>query len=94
MATGLLNPTHIILLLLVALIILEPKPLPRARWSIGRGMREFKESITGQEDTPEQTQVYTPQPLRVQSRKPRQRAPATATAQQPVIPRTPVPRPP
>ena len=30
MTTGLLNPTHIILLLLVALIILGPKRLPQA----------------------------------------------------------------
>ncbi|HET7072824.1 MAG TPA: twin-arginine translocase TatA/TatE family subunit [Mycobacterium sp.] len=55
MTTGLLNPTHIILLLLVALIILGPKRLPQAGRSLGRGMREFRDGISGRDDPPEQT---------------------------------------
>jgi sec-independent protein translocase protein TatA len=37
----------LILILLVALIIFGPKRLPEMGRSLGRGMREFKESITG-----------------------------------------------
>ena len=86
MTTGLLNPTHIILLLLVALIILGPKRLPQAGRSIGRGMREFKEGISGQDDTPEQTQEYTtPAAPAALAHAPQPAAPATATAQQPAI---------
>ena len=55
MTTGLLNPTHIILLMLVALIILGPKRLPQAGRSLGRGMREFRDGISGRDDPPEQT---------------------------------------
>jgi sec-independent protein translocase protein TatA len=55
MTTGLLNPTHIILLLLVALIILGPKRLPQAGRSLGRGMREFRDGISGRDDPSEQT---------------------------------------
>lgn len=87
MTTGLLNPSHIILLLLVVLIILGPKRLPQAGRSIWRGMREFKEGISGQDDTPEQTQEYTAPaaPAALARAPPRPAAPATATAQQPAI---------
>ena len=37
----------LIVILLVALIIFGPKRLPEMGRSLGRGMREFKESITG-----------------------------------------------
>jgi sec-independent protein translocase protein TatA len=47
MTTGLLNPSHIVLLLLVALIILGAKRLPQAGRSLRRGMREFRDGISG-----------------------------------------------
>jgi sec-independent protein translocase protein TatA len=62
MTTGLLNPTHLILLLLVALIILGPKRLPQAGRALGRGMREFRDGITGRDDTMLQTEAETPTP--------------------------------
>ena len=42
-----IGPMEIILVLVVALIILGPKRLPEAGRSIGKGMREFKDSISG-----------------------------------------------
>ncbi len=42
-----IGPLEIVLVLVVALIVLGPKRLPEAGRSIGRGMREFKDSITG-----------------------------------------------
>ncbi len=42
-----IGPTELIIVLVLALIILGPKRLPDAGRSLGRGMREFKESITG-----------------------------------------------
>jgi sec-independent protein translocase protein TatA len=42
---GLLQPTHLIILLAVALIFLGPKRLPDAGRALGQGLREFKSSI-------------------------------------------------
>jgi sec-independent protein translocase protein TatA len=43
-----LQPTHLLLILLVALLVLGPKRLPEATRSIGRGIHDFKSAITGQ----------------------------------------------
>jgi sec-independent protein translocase protein TatA len=43
----LLAPTHLLLILVVALVVLGPKRLPGAARSLGRGMREFKDSLGG-----------------------------------------------
>lgn len=42
-----IGPMEVILVLVIALIILGPKKLPEAGRSIGKGMREFKDSISG-----------------------------------------------
>jgi sec-independent protein translocase protein TatA len=41
---------EIVLVLAIALIVLGPKRLPEAGRSIGRGMREFRESLAGGKD--------------------------------------------
>jgi sec-independent protein translocase protein TatA len=46
MFTGLLQPTHLIILLAVALIFLGPKRLPDAARALGQGLREFKASVS------------------------------------------------
>jgi sec-independent protein translocase protein TatA len=46
---------EIILLLLVLLLIFGPKRLPEMGRSLGRGMREFKDSITGKDEEPRQS---------------------------------------
>src|ERR687893_546704 len=40
---------EIALLLLVALLVFGPKRLPEMGRSLGRGMREFKDSVTGKD---------------------------------------------
>jgi sec-independent protein translocase protein TatA len=40
----------LIIILIVLLVIFGPKRLPEMGRSLGRGMREFKESITGKDD--------------------------------------------
>lgn len=40
------GPLELIVILVVALIVLGPAKLPEAARSVGRGMREFKESIS------------------------------------------------
>jgi sec-independent protein translocase protein TatA len=41
---------EILVLLLVALLIFGPKRLPEMGRSLGRGLREFKDSVTGKDD--------------------------------------------
>jgi len=52
MFTGLLQPTHLIILLAVALIFLGPKRLPDAGRALGQGLRQFKDSIGLDAQTP------------------------------------------
>jgi sec-independent protein translocase protein TatA len=42
-----IGPMEIILVLVIALLVLGPKRLPEAGRSLGKGVREFKESVTG-----------------------------------------------
>jgi sec-independent protein translocase protein TatA len=43
---GLTNPTHLVILLGLALLLFGAKRLPEIGRSLGSGMREFKESVT------------------------------------------------
>jgi sec-independent protein translocase protein TatA len=52
MFTGILQPTHLLILLAVALIFLGPKRLPDAGRALGQGLREFKASIGGDAQPP------------------------------------------
>jgi sec-independent protein translocase protein TatA len=47
MLTGILEPTHLIVILVVALVVLGPKRLPSAGRALGQGLKEFKDSISG-----------------------------------------------
>jgi sec-independent protein translocase protein TatA len=47
MTSGLLNPTHILFVLAIALLVLGPKRLPELAKSAGSGLREFKGSLEG-----------------------------------------------
>lgn len=46
---------ELIVILVIALIVLGPKKLPEVGRSVGRGMREFKESLAGNDDDDEET---------------------------------------
>jgi sec-independent protein translocase protein TatA len=58
--TGWTSPTHIVLLLLIALLLFGAKRLPEIGRSLGTGMREFKDSVTGH-DPPEPQQLPPPE---------------------------------
>jgi sec-independent protein translocase protein TatA len=45
--TGLTQPWHIILILLIALMLFGGRRLPEIGRSLGTGMQEFKDAITG-----------------------------------------------
>jgi sec-independent protein translocase protein TatA len=42
-----LQPTHLLLILVAALLVLGPRRLPEATRSIGRGIHDFKSAIAG-----------------------------------------------
>lgn len=56
MGAGLLQPTHIIFVIVIALLVFGPKRLPEMGRSIGHGIREFKDSMDGNgNDSPSDT---------------------------------------
>jgi sec-independent protein translocase protein TatA len=58
MLTDILQPTHLLIVLVVALVVLGPKRLPDAGRSLGHGILEFRNSITG---TPEEPGAERPE---------------------------------
>lgn len=46
-------PLELMLILVVALIVLGPQRLPEAARSLGKGMRELKESLSADDDNDE-----------------------------------------
>jgi sec-independent protein translocase protein TatA len=50
MTSGVFSPWHVAILVLAILLLFGPKRLPETGRSLGTGMREFKDSITGQHD--------------------------------------------
>lgn len=50
MLNGILEPTHLIIILIVALVFLGPKRLPGAGRALGQGLSEFRRSLSGEHD--------------------------------------------
>lgn len=50
MIGDILQPTHLLFVLVVALLVLGPKRLPEAGRALGKGIRDFKTAISGEED--------------------------------------------
>jgi sec-independent protein translocase protein TatA len=44
-----IGPLELVLVLVVILVIFGPKRLPQAGRSLGQGLREFKDSVTGKD---------------------------------------------
>jgi sec-independent protein translocase protein TatA len=57
---GYLQPWHIIVLLAIALLLFGGKRLPEVGRSLGHGMREFKDAVTGNSPEPTDTQPELP----------------------------------
>ena len=57
MGSGLLQPTHVVVLLVIALLVLGPKRLPEVGKSLGEGLKGFKASMSGEDDEPRRPRV-------------------------------------
>jgi sec-independent protein translocase protein TatA len=44
------GPLELLVIGIIALIVLGPKRLPEAARSVGKGIREFRESLSGESD--------------------------------------------
>jgi len=58
-----IGPMEMIIVLIIALIVIGPKKLPEVGKSLGRGMREFKQSISGErrdDDDDDEIEVSPP----------------------------------
>jgi sec-independent protein translocase protein TatA len=53
--TGLVSPGHIVVLVAVLLLIFGPARLPEIGRSLGKGIREFRDSATAAQSDPEHT---------------------------------------
>jgi sec-independent protein translocase protein TatA len=51
---------EVVIVLVIALVILGPKRLPDAGKAIGKGMREFKDSLTSPAASPESPALEPP----------------------------------
>jgi sec-independent protein translocase protein TatA len=63
---GIESPVHLIFIAAIALIVLGPKRLPDLARSLGHGMREFREAMSGAMDGEKHAQAPAPVPGQAQ----------------------------
>ena len=55
-----IGPLELIIVLAIVLLIFGPKRLPGLGRQLGRGMREFKDSVTGKDEEAEEREALPP----------------------------------
>ena len=61
-----IGPMELIVVLVIALVVMGPKKLPDAGRSVGKGMREFKDALTGGGDKEEPVAIAPAAPAEPQ----------------------------
>ena len=51
MLDNLFQPTHLLVILFIALLVFGPKKLPELGKGLGEGIRSFKESMSGKSES-------------------------------------------
>ena len=60
MIGDILQPTHLLFILVIALLVLGPKKLPEVGRALGRGLRDFRSALSGEEqDRPDEVLSQT-----------------------------------
>lgn len=59
-----IGPMELIVVLVIALLVLGPKKLPEVGRSVGNGIREFKDSISGGGSHDDETPAAAIEPAR------------------------------
>ncbi len=57
------GPLELVVVLAIALIVLGPKKLPEVGRSLGRGMREFRSSLSGEPEEDEKPEKKSQLPV-------------------------------
>lgn len=57
MVGDIFQPTHLIFVLVVALLVLGPKKLPEVGRQLGSGIRDFRAAINGEKTEPDEVQA-------------------------------------
>jgi len=88
---GLDNPLHIVFLVVILLLVFGARRLPEIGRSLGSGMREFKQSVTGESHSQQAALPAGQQPQQhVQQAPVAQPPPAQAPVAQPAATQAPV----
>src|SRR4029077_8085418 len=90
---GLDNPLHIVFLVVILLLVFGAKRLPEIGRSLGSGMREFKQSVTGESHQHHEQPTLTAQQQQPQPPQQPAQAPAAQPAPPPAAPPAPAPPP-
>ena len=53
MIENLLQPTHLLIILVIALLVFGPKKLPELGQGLGKGIRSFRDSMKAASEEPE-----------------------------------------
>jgi sec-independent protein translocase protein TatA len=73
-----LQPTHLLFVLVIALLVLGPKRLPEVGRSLGKGLRDFRSALNGDESSRHE-EALTPAPIETVQAAPVQAQPAAVT---------------
>jgi sec-independent protein translocase protein TatA len=57
-----IGPMEILVVLVIALVVFGPKRLPELGKSVGRGIREFRGSVTGEDASADKPPAVDPPP--------------------------------
>lgn len=55
---------EVLVVLIIALVIFGPKRIPELGRSVGKGIREFRGSVSGENDDHEEPRKIEPQPVK------------------------------
>jgi sec-independent protein translocase protein TatA len=80
MIGDILQPTHILFILVIALIVLGPKKLPEVGRSLGKSMQSFRSAMSGAQDQINEATGGLTGPIRLDDE------PAEETERQPITP--------
>ena len=57
MFEGLFQPSHLIVIVVIALFVFGPKKLPELGQGLGKGIRSFRDSMKAATEDPEKTET-------------------------------------
>lgn len=88
-----IGPTELIIVLVIVLLVVGPKKLPSLGRSLGTGMREFKDSVTGSNKDEDEDALLSERPVAPAPQAAPRPQEQAAAPQPPATPPAPAPQP-